>query len=264
MGPTCFAGSGTGSAIDFGVAQDKLARWLWHGTTLDAGLATHRPIQWHIRWKWAQKVEVAKKIGKAPLERIIGPKWPPPSSTWHTLERGVEEAVARWGGAHTQGSSASAEQKAAIDDLMKRWHREARGQAQFTYGEDQTPVRAGDEISVEQVDPADLVRKGKGLQLKEQRAQAMRWCVKRLNEAARGHSSQPQGDKWWKRWEKRLRKWGEEGVVRPWLPSFFMQVWSQWPDSNAIAARAEAVIPKFQRLLEQDEKEASQIGRAHV
>ena len=257
-GPTCFAGA-KGSAIDFGVVDKLLAAWLWSGCTLETGLATHRPVRWDLRWAWWGQVKVLKGTGKVSLERRIGPALPPPSAAEDQLRRDVAWASLVYGGSVTQGWAPGKAQQAALEGLLQSWQACARSQARFIFG-----LGEGDVLSVPDLvggpllctteDPAKLVKVRAKMAEKSHRAQATRWCVRRLQEAAEGVRLHQAG-KWRTRWAQRLDSWISEGTLRPWMRDDFMEVWLEAPNWGLVQAAAVSRVEKYKRLLGEDERE---------
>ena len=189
-GLTCFAGK-EGSAIDFGVVDKLLATWLWSGCTLEAGLATHRPVRWALRWSWWSKIRVLQGTGKVSLERRIGPALPPPTVAEEQLRRDVEWAQVLCDGPKTQGWAPGPAQQACLEGLLESWQACARSQARFIFGMGAgdvlaVPESVGGPLQCTMEDPAKLVKVRAKMAEKSHRAHATRWCVRRVQEASEG------------------------------------------------------------------------------
>ena len=99
VGNTCFTKEGA-SAIDYGIVDRTLAPWLWYGSTCSTGLATHRPVQWCLKWQWNEIIEAAAVRTEAPLVRIPGPGrkgGPGHQGNLRAMQAAAADLVSRWG-----------------------------------------------------------------------------------------------------------------------------------------------------------------------
>ena len=246
-GITCLSSSGTGSAIDCGGGQ-TLATWFGGMRSCDSSLATHRPVLWDLRWHWTQSVEVVHSAARIPATRNIGPASRGALAEDWALLKDIQGAVARYGGQVVQSDRPDVAQQAVLQRLLLRWQERARFHIGFCFGcadtEYTVDPKIGCGLEFGKVDPVSLVSGRNPMCRKTHKAHALKWCVRRLQEAKEGYALDVNGQ-WWHRWKALTGRWCKEGLLTESLVSEFMSTWDQWPSNSLVSEQASVALIHF-------------------
>ena len=162
-------------------------------------MATHRLVEWCLKWQWDEIIEAVKPCKKASLDRIPGPGRRAGTKHQAVLDRiGLKAEVlwAKWGSTRLEPDDVSGRAGLQKDlrDFHDEWQEVAREEVHFMTGCGMSG-NVGKALEYEDVHPASLVI-GRGCgKPKFFRCTATRWCFRRLHQAANGWA--PTGEKWW-------------------------------------------------------------------
>ena len=138
VGNTCFT-KDSKSAIDYGIVDRALAPWMWHGRTVQTGLATHRPVEWCLKWQWSELIEVVTPCPKASLDRVPGPgrrAGPQHQAALDGVTTRAEALYGKWGTTRLapDDTAGRAALQKELNEFHERWQGLASAEVHFMTG----------------------------------------------------------------------------------------------------------------------------------